>query len=65
MNELNGLQLAIMLCGNQNKLADRLGVTRQTVSVWKRRGVPLHGALAIEQRLGIAMHLTSPKYFNK
>jgi DNA-binding transcriptional regulator YdaS (Cro superfamily) len=60
---MNGLEIAIKMAGNQSRLAEKLGVTRQTVSVWKSRGVPLHGALAIEKRLGISMRVTAPHHF--
>lgn len=50
----NGVELAIDKAGSQDKLADRLGVSQQVISKWKRRGyVPLNRAVEIETQYGI------------
>lgn len=35
--------------GNQTKAADFLGLTRATISVWKKRGIPLKQQFRIER----------------
>lgn len=37
---MDALDKAIRIAGSQSKLAARLGVTRQHISNWRRRGVP-------------------------
>jgi len=40
MEPKDALQAASIICGSQKELADRVGVAPQTVSYWKREGVP-------------------------
>lgn len=48
---VDALQRAIDLAGSQAELADMLGVVAMAVSNWKRRGVPVAQAIAIEKAL--------------
>lgn len=53
-HKMNGVDRAIKKAGSQGKLADRLGVSQQVISKWKRRGyVPLIRAVEIETQYGI------------
>ncbi len=49
---LDALQRAIDLAGSQVGLAKMVGVVPMAVTNWKRRGVPIEQALAIEKALG-------------
>ena len=35
--------------GNQSKAAEKLGYTRATISIWKKRGVPLKQQYRLER----------------
>ena len=61
--EPTGIAQASRIAGSQTKLAESLGVTQQSVSLWFRRGyVPLLRALEIEMIYGVARHrLVSPR----
>lgn len=53
----NGVADAIKAAGSQEKLAEKLGVSQQAISVWLRRGwVPLRRAQEIEALFGVARH---------
>lgn len=50
-----GIRLAVIAAGNQQNLAEKLGVSQQVVSRWMRRGwVPVDRAQEIEALLGIS-----------
>ncbi|MBE7564194.1 helix-turn-helix domain-containing protein [Acidithiobacillus sp. HP-6] len=46
---MNGLDRAVSHFGSQSSLARTLGVCPMAVSHWRRRGVPLARAIAIER----------------
>lgn len=58
-----GIADAAQLAGSQGALAELLGVSRQAVSVWLKRGwVPAGRAIEIEDRFGIERtRLVSPR----
>lgn len=43
------LQTAFYAAGGQSEVARRLGVARNTVNGWLRRGIPLSRCIAIEE----------------
>lgn len=38
--------------GGRQKAADALGVSGETIRLWKRDGIPLQSALEVEQKCG-------------
>ncbi len=52
---MTGIETAIAAAGNQSKLAEVLGVSRNSISLWKAQGwVPLGRAREIELLYGIS-----------
>ena len=49
---MQSLDLAISLVGGQVPLAESLGVRQQTVSYWRKAGVPVEHCAAIERLAG-------------
>lgn len=49
---MQGIDLAISLVGGQVRLAESLGVRQQTVSYWRKAGVPVEHCAAIERLTG-------------
>ena len=49
---MQSLDLAISLVGGQVRLAESLGVRQQTVSYWRKAGVPVEHCAAIERLTG-------------
>ncbi len=50
----SGVAEAVKAAGSQEKLAEKLGVSQQAVSIWLRRGwVPLRRAQEIEALFGV------------
>lgn len=52
MAKLKPIERAATLLGGQHNLADRLSVTPQAVSKWKRKGVPAERCREIEEATG-------------
>ena len=49
-----GIDRAIMQAGGQRKLAERLGITQQTISYWRKKGgVPIHRVAEVEALTGV------------
>ena len=51
--------------GSQKRLADAAGVTPQSVTKWKRTGVPPRRVLELERLSGISRHELRPDVFGK
>ena len=49
--------------GQQNKLADKLGVSRQTIYIWQRRKIPAEKVVAISKALGIPREQLRPDLY--
>lgn len=62
-HSVNAVDEAIQAAGSQVRLASRLGVTQQCITVWKQRGyVPVNRAIEIEATYGIPrIKLVSPR----
>lgn len=50
-------ELAVTLAGGAGKLCERMGVSRQTLSNWRRRRLPLRRAMEIVELSGGAVQL--------
>ena len=49
-----GIDRAIMQAGGQRKLAERLGITQQTISYWRKKGgVPINRVAEVEAVTGV------------
>lgn len=66
MQPSQALDLAAAVVGGKGKLCDELGVSRQAISAWKRRQIPLRRALQIIDLAGGAVTLTDlrPEFVN-
>jgi DNA-binding transcriptional regulator YdaS (Cro superfamily) len=62
--QLNGINEAVIRAGSQTKLADLLGVKKQTVQSWVTRGYVSKGKIeGIEKLYGIPIErLCNPKF---
>lgn len=62
--QLTGIWEAVLFAGSQTKLAETLGVTRQSVQEWVKRGyVPNVRVREIEKLYGISRErLCNPKF---
>jgi DNA-binding transcriptional regulator YdaS (Cro superfamily) len=62
--QLTGIWEAVLFAGSQTKLAETLGVTRQSVQEWVKRGyVPNSRVREIEKLYGIPRErLCNPKF---
>lgn len=49
MSEKSPIELAADAVGGASKLADLIGVSIQTLSNWRGRGIPIERCVAIEQ----------------
>lgn len=52
MPEKSPIELAADAVGGASKLADLIGVSIQTLSNWRGRGIPIERCVAIEQACG-------------
>jgi DNA-binding transcriptional regulator YdaS (Cro superfamily) len=57
----HGLELAIATAGSVSLLAERLGITPQTVCQWAR--VPAERALEVERITGVSRHFLRPDIY--
>lgn len=55
-----GLAQAIIAAGGVLRLAGRLKVSRQTISAWGRKGIPLGRVAAVEKASGIPRQILRP-----
>ena len=46
---MDALEKVIEIYGNQSELAGKIGVSKMTITHWKRRGVPIERALELER----------------
>lgn len=61
--ESTALDQAKAKCGNAKSLAERLGITPQALSQWKR--VPVERVLSVEKVTGISRHDLRPDIFGE
>ena len=63
---MSGIREAVLLAGSQQKFAERIGVTQQTVHAWLVQGyVPMARVTKIEDLFGIARErLCNPKFLD-
>lgn len=61
--EKTGMELAVEAAGTQDAMAQELGVTQQSISVWLKQGfAPIERAREIEMHYGVPRaKLVSPK----
>lgn len=61
--KMTGIAEAVAVSGGQCKLAEKLGVTQQSVSKWLARGhVPTRRIVEIEAETGVSRHrLVDPR----
>jgi hypothetical protein len=64
LHQLTGIREAVILAGSQTKLAEQLGVKKQAVQLWVRKGyVPVGRIREIEKLYGIPRErLCDPKF---
>lgn len=59
----NIVEQAFQKAGGREKLMSALGLSKQTMSDWKKKGyVPASHAVAVERITGIARELLCPKF---
>ncbi|MCG8155169.1 helix-turn-helix domain-containing protein [Brenneria goodwinii] len=60
---MTGLDSAIQLAGSASKLSAVLGISKMSVSLWKRNGVPADRVLAIYNATGVTPHELRPDLY--
>ncbi|UUE38278.1 helix-turn-helix domain-containing protein [Pectobacterium aroidearum] len=60
---MTGLDNAIQLAGSASKLSAVLGISKMSVSLWKRNGVPADRVLAIYNATGVTPHELRPDLY--
>jgi DNA-binding transcriptional regulator YdaS (Cro superfamily) len=58
-----GVKLAISAAGGQRKLAAMLGISRQTIEMWKN--VPVQHVVTIERLTGVPREQLRPELYRK
>lgn len=58
-----GFEKAIQAAKSQARLGKLIGRPQQTISYWKRHGVPAEAAILIEQATGVPRHEIRPDVF--
>lgn len=49
---MNIFEKIVYICGSQNALANKLGITRGAVTSWKKTGIPAERCIQIEKMTG-------------
>lgn len=60
---MTGLDNAIQSAGSASKLSVALGISKMSVSLWKRNGVPADRVLAIYNATGVTPHELRPDLY--
>ncbi|MCW2484953.1 helix-turn-helix domain-containing protein [Candidatus Symbiopectobacterium sp. NZEC127] len=60
---MTGLDNAIQSAGSASKLSAALGISKMSVSLWKRNGVPADRVLAIYNATGVTPHELRPDLY--
>ena len=63
MDSSSPLDRAAKVMGTQAALAEKLGVTAQAVTNWRRNGVPAERVLDIERVTGVPRHELRPDIY--
>lgn len=56
-----GVQAAIDAAGNMSKLADKLEISREAISQWRR--IPAERIIQVERATGVPRHLLRPDLY--
>lgn len=60
---INAVEAAALVFGSKAALANRLGVSRQTLNSWRIRGVPTDRALEFSKVTGLPRSLVRPDIY--
>lgn len=60
---MTGLDNAIQSAGSASKLSAALGISKMSVSLWKRNGIPADRVLAIYNATGVTPHELRPDLY--
>ncbi|HDR2353311.1 TPA: helix-turn-helix domain-containing protein [Enterobacter roggenkampii] len=60
---MSGLITAIERSGSAKNLADKIGITKQAISLWHRMGIPATRVLQIFNATGVTPHELRPDLY--
>ncbi|HHI2551387.1 TPA: transcriptional regulator [Klebsiella aerogenes] len=60
---MSGLTTAIERSGSAKNLADKIGITKQAISLWHRMGIPAARVLQIFNATGVTPHELRPDLY--
>lgn len=60
---MSGLNTAIERSGSAKNLADKIGITKQAISLWHRVGIPATRVLQIFNATGVTPHELRPDLY--
>ena len=61
---MTGIEKAVKIAGNANKLAKLLGTDRQLIDYWISKGEPSPDyCIAIQRHIGVPLHELRPKTY--